>query len=79
MCALVPVRVRRRLTTSNLTRPIFTRAALTISGKSPEKFKIGIKPIIRDLVKYGHVLVSVQRSTTRLAANKPAKASGELR
>jgi hypothetical protein len=36
-------------------RPIFTRAALTISGESPEKFKIGIKPIIRDLVKYGHV------------------------
>jgi hypothetical protein len=51
-------------------------AALTISRKSPEKFKIGIKPILGELVKYRHVL---KRSTTRLAANKPAKASGELR
>ena len=49
MCALVPVRVRCWLTTSNLMQPIFTRAVLTISGKSPEKFKIGIKPIISDL------------------------------
>jgi hypothetical protein len=45
MCALVPVGVRRRLRTSNLMRAIFTRAAPTISGKSPEKFKIGTKPI----------------------------------
>jgi hypothetical protein len=52
------------------------RAALTMSRKSPEKFKIGIKPILGELVKCGNVL---KRSTTRLAANKSAKASGELR
>jgi hypothetical protein len=33
------------------------RAALTISRKSLEKFKLGFKPIIRPLVKY-------ERSTT---------------
>ena len=53
MCALVPVGVRRRLRTSNLMLAIFTRAALTISGKSPEKFKIGVKPTIRHVVKCG--------------------------
>ena len=32
------------------------RAALTISRKSPEKFKLGFKQMIRPLVIYGHVL-----------------------
>ena len=52
------------------------RAALTISRKSPEKFKLGFKQIIRPLVKYGHVLAPAQRSALRLAANKPTKISG---
>jgi hypothetical protein len=52
------------------------RAALTISRKSPEKFKLGFKQIIRPLVIYGHVLAPAQRSALRLAANKPTKISG---
>ena len=51
------------------------RAALTISRKSPEKFKLGFKQIIRPLVIYGHVLAPAQRSALRLAANKPTKIS----
>jgi hypothetical protein len=53
------------------------RAALTISRKSPEKFKLGFKQIIRPLVIYGHVLAPAQRSALRLAANKPTKISGD--
>ena len=49
------------------------RAVLTISRKSPEKIKLGVKPFIRSLVKYGHVLAPAQRSALRLAANKPTK------
>ena len=44
------------------------RAVLTISRKSPEKFELGVKPFIRPLVKYGHVLAPAQRSALRLAA-----------
>jgi hypothetical protein len=36
------------------------RAALTISRKSPEKFKLGFKQIIRPLVMYGHVPAPAQ-------------------
>ena len=53
------------------------RAVLTISRKSPEKIKLGVKPFIRSLVKYGHVLAPAQRSALRLAANKPTKISGD--